>query len=59
MTVAQLVQTPPPFMEPEGLLPCPQKPATVSIRSQLNPVYTLTPYLFKILSNIIHPSMPT
>jgi hypothetical protein len=43
-------------METEGLLPCLQEPAIGPYR-KMNPVHTLTTYLFKIHFNSILPSM--
>jgi hypothetical protein len=45
-------------MEPEGLLPCSQEPATILILSQMNPIHTFHPYFLKIHFNIILPSTP-
>ena len=44
------------FMEPEGSLPCTQQ--FFPILRQINPVYALPPYSFKISFNIILPLMP-
>jgi hypothetical protein len=41
-------------MEPEGSLPCSQKPSTVPTLSQINLVHTTPSYLSKIHLNIIH-----
>jgi hypothetical protein len=44
-------------MEPEGSLPCSQKPANRSYTSQLSSVHIVIPYSFKIHFNTIFPSM--
>jgi hypothetical protein len=42
-------------MEPEGSLPCSQKPANGPILSQSNPVRPIDPYLPKVHLNVILP----
>jgi hypothetical protein len=43
------------LMEPEGSLPCSQKPPLDPILSQLNPVRTVDPCLLKVHLNVILP----
>jgi hypothetical protein len=45
-------EIPPPFTEPEGLLPCSQQPS-FPVLTQMNPVYTLPPHFPNIHFNII------
>jgi hypothetical protein len=45
-------------MQPEGSLPCPQKPSTDPILSHVNPVHTFVSYIFKFHFNIILPPTP-
>jgi len=46
-------------MDPEGLLPCSQKPVTVRILRQLNPIHSFPPNFPKIHSNILLSSTST
>jgi hypothetical protein len=47
------------FIDPEGLLPCSQEPATCPILSQMNPVHTSPSYFPQIRSLSNFPPVPT
>jgi hypothetical protein len=46
LTVAQIVNKPPPLIESEGSSPCSQKPATGPYPKQMNPVQLSNRYVF-------------
>jgi hypothetical protein len=46
------------FMEPEGLSPCSQKPATGPYPESVDPVRPIDPYIPKVQLNVILPPTP-
>jgi len=53
----ELVTRFPAFYATKGSLPCPQEP-TIPVLNQMKPVHIFPPFVSKIESNMILPSMP-